>query len=109
MRSGKSPIDEKNHIIICNFTKKTIPLIQELISASENKNLVLQVSKEYDVDPFIILSIAGIESNYGRHYKGYTVFNSLYTQIHEMPKRAKWASNELASYLDYCYKDNVDP
>ena len=76
---------------------------------SENKNLVLQVSKEYDVDPFVILSIAGIESNYGRHYKGFTVFNSLYTQIHEMPKRAKWASNELASYLEYCYKDNVDP
>ncbi len=68
---------------------------------SENKNLVLQVSKEYDVDPFIILSIAGIESNYGRHYKGFTVFNSLYTQIHEMPRRAKWASNELASYLEY--------
>ena len=61
------------------------------------------------MDPFIILSIAGIESNYGRHYKGFTVFNSLYTQIHEMPKRAKWASNELASYLEYCYKDNVDP
>ena len=61
------------------------------------------------MDPFIILSIAGIESNYGRHYKGFTVFNSLYTQIHEMPKRAKWASNELASYLEYCFKDNVDP
>ena len=76
---------------------------------SENKDLVFRVSKKYNVDPFIILSIAGIESNYGRHYKGFTVFNSLYTQIHEMPKRAKWASNELASYLEYCYKDNVDP
>ena len=76
---------------------------------SENKDLVFQVSKKYNVDPFIILSIVGIESNYGRHYKGFTVFNSLYTQIHEMPKRAKWASNELASYLEYCYKDNVDP
>ena len=69
----------------------------------------LKVSKKYGVDPFIILSIAGIESNYGKHYKGFTVFNSLYTQIHEMPKRAKWASKELASYLEYCFKDNVDP
>jgi len=41
LRSGKSPIDEGNHIIICNFTKKTIPLIQELISVSENKKLVI--------------------------------------------------------------------
>ena len=76
---------------------------------SENKDLILKVSKTYDVDPFIILSIAGIESNYGKHYKGFTVFNSLYTQIHDMPKRAKWASKELASYLEYCYKDGVDP
>ena len=76
---------------------------------SENKDLILKVSNIYDVDQFIILSIAGIESNYGKHYKGYTVFNSLYTQIHEMPKRAKWASKELASYLEYCYEDGVDP
>ena len=46
---------------------------------SENKDLILKVSKKYGVDPFIILSIAGIESNYGKHYKGFTVFNSLYT------------------------------
>ena len=76
---------------------------------SENKELIIQVAEKYNVDPFIILSIAGIESNYGKHYKGFTVFNSLYTQIHEMPKRAKWASKELASYLEYCYKDNIDP
>tara|TARA_S200000501_G_scaffold136695_1_gene129239 strand:+ start:2938 stop:3918 length:981 start_codon:yes stop_codon:yes gene_type:complete len=76
---------------------------------SENKDLIMQVAEKYNVDPFIILSIAGIESNYGKHYKGFTVFNSLYTQIHEMPKRAKWASKELASYLEYCYKDNVNP
>ena len=76
---------------------------------SENKGLIMQVAERYNVDPFIILSIAGIESNYGKHYKGFTVFNSLYTQIHEMPKRAKWASKELASYLEYCFKDNVDP
>ena len=68
-----------------------------------------RLAERYNVDPFIILSIAGIESNYGKHYKGFTVFNSLYTQIHEMPKRAKWASKELASYLEYCFKDNVDP
>ena len=45
---------------------------------SENKDLIIKVSKKYNVDPFIILSIAGIESNYGRHYKGFKVFNSLY-------------------------------
>ena len=76
---------------------------------SENKDLITRVSKKYNVDPFIVISIAGIESNYGKHYKGFTVFNSLYTQIHDMPKRAKWASKELASYIEYCYEDKIDP
>ena len=26
-----------------------------------------------------------------------------------MPKRAKWASKELASYIEYCYEDKIDP
>ena len=75
----------------------------------ENVDLIQRVVDQYRVDPFIIVSIAGIESNYGSHYKGFTVFNSLYTQIHEMPKRASWASRELAAYLEYCFHDQIDP
>ncbi len=75
----------------------------------KNKALFDRVVERYNIDPFVVCSIAGIESNYGTHHKGFTVFNSLYTQIHEMPKRAKWASRELASYIEYCYKDHVDP
>ena len=106
---------EKEFIYIgCQIINKKLFIKESRIVAgvkfySENKDLIMQVAEIYNVDPFIILSIAGIESNYGKHYKGFTVFNSLYTQIHEMPKRAKWASKELASYLEYCFKDNVDP
>ena len=70
---------------------------------NENKGLIMQVAERYNVDPFIILSIAGIESNYGIHHSQYSVFNSLYTQIIEMPKRSKWASRELSEFLKYCY------
>ena len=75
----------------------------------ENKELIQRVVDRYKVDPFIIVSIAGIESNYGNYHKGFTVFNSLYTQIHEMPKRANWATRELATYLEYCFQDQIDP
>lgn len=75
----------------------------------ENIDLIQRVVDRFKVDPFIIVSIAGIESNYGSHHKGFTVFNSLYTQIHEMPKRASWASRELAAYLEYCFHDQIDP
>ena len=67
------------------------------------------MAEKYEVDPFIVVTIAGVESNYGIHHSQYSVFNSLYSQIHDMPKRSKWATRELAEFLKYCYSDNLDP
>lgn len=75
----------------------------------ENKELIQTVANEYKVDPMIVITIAGIESNYGIHHSQFSVFNSLYTQIHEMPKRSKWAAKELAEFLVYCFTDQLDP
>ena len=75
---------------------------------TNNKNLIESVSRKYKVDPIIIVTIAGIESNYGVHHSQFSVFNSLYTQIHEMPRRSKWASKELAQFLIYCFNDQLD-
>ena len=74
-----------------------------------NIKLVQKVAEKYEVDPFIVVTIAGVESNYGIHHSQYSVFNSLYSQIHDMPKRSKWATRELAEFLKYCYSDNLDP
>ncbi len=74
----------------------------------ENIDLIKTIESEYKVDSFIFVTIAGIESNYGVHHSQYSVFNSLYTQIIEMPRRSKWASRELAEFLKYCYKDQID-
>ena len=67
------------------------------------------ISENLKVDPFLILSIVGVESNFGRHKGKFTVFNSLYTQIMKMPRRSKWAKKELVAYLEFCYKDNIPP
>ena len=75
----------------------------------KNEKMLLKVGKQTMVDPFLILSIVGVESNYGRHQGSYTVFNALYTQIAKMPKRAKWAKKEMVEYLLYCYKDSIPP
>ena len=64
----------------------------------ENIDLIKRIADKYEVDPFIFVTIAGVESNYGVHHSQYSVFNSLYTQIIEMPRRAKWASKELAIF-----------
>ena len=76
---------------------------------NEQQETLVKISEIYGVDPFLILSIIGIESNYGSHHKQFTVFNSLYTQISEMPKRASWATKELVEFLYYCYKDSIPP
>ena len=72
-------------------------------------NVLTEISKELKVDPFLILSIIGVESNFGRHRGKFTVFNALYTQISKMPRRSKWAQKELVAYLSYCYTDNIPP
>ena len=75
----------------------------------ENKDLISRVANKYGVDPFVIVTIAGVESNYGIHHSQYSVFNALYSQIHEIPRRSKWATRELAEFLKYCFKDQLDP
>ena len=49
----------------------------------ENKSLIHDVAEKYKVDPFIVVTIAGVESNYGVHHSQYSVFNALYTQIYD--------------------------
>ena len=61
------------------------------------------------VNPFIVVSIIGIESNYGLNKGKYTVFNALYTQILRMPKRSKWARKQLVDFLVLCYQDKIPP
>jgi len=75
----------------------------------ENKELITNVAESYGVDPFIIVTIAGVESNYGVHHSQFSVFNALYSQIHEIPRRKKWATKELAEFLKYCFEDQLDP
>ena len=76
---------------------------------SENKTLISRVALKYGVDPFVIVTIAGVESNYGVQHSQYSVFNALYSQIHEIPRRSKWATRELAEFIKYCYNDKLDP
>ncbi|MDP6684764.1 MAG: lytic murein transglycosylase, partial [Candidatus Marinimicrobia bacterium] len=69
--------------------------------------LIESISDSLQVDPFLILSITGIESNFGSHPGHYDVFSALYTIVHSMPERKNWASKELAEFLEYCYNDKI--
>ena len=74
---------------------------------NKNVGIIKAVYDSLGVDPFLILSISGVESNFGTHPGKYEVFNALYTIVSSIPKRKNWASKELVEFIDYCYRDNV--
>lgn len=75
----------------------------------DHKPDLISAEEQSGVNRYLILSIVGVESNYGRHKGQYNVFNALYTQISKMPRRANWAKKEMVAFLLYCYRDNVQP
>ena len=75
----------------------------------KNKKLLSEISKEFSIDPIVLVAIVGVETNYGSKTSGFTVINSLYTQAAKMPKRSTWAAKEIAELLSFCYQNNIDP
>jgi membrane-bound lytic murein transglycosylase B len=75
----------------------------------DHQSLLDSVVSSFGVDPFILVSIVGVESNYGSNHAQFPVFNALYTVIHRLPGRSAWAVKELATFLAFSYQNNLDP
>ena len=58
---------------------------------------------------FQLVSIVGIETNYGKRYAEHSVFNSLYTQTINFPKRSAWATKEIFELLLYSKEEKINP
>jgi len=76
---------------------------------AEHGELLHSVAKQYGVDPFLILSFVGVETQYGLYASAYPVFNSLHTIIHTIPRRAKWAEDEMVAWFMICRVDGLGP
>ena len=76
---------------------------------NEHSDLLHSVAKQYGVDPFLILSFVGVETQYGLYASSYPVFNSLHTIIHNIPRRAKWAEDEMVAWFMICRVDGLGP
>lgn len=74
----------------------------------EKKPILDLVFSNFGVDPFLLVSLAGIESNYGAYTSSYLVFNSLHTQLHNK-KRKVWAEKEMTEFIKYCFENKIDP
>lgn len=65
----------------------------------ENRALLSDVEKKYGVPPNIITALLGIETSYGSRMGSRSVLRSLATLTAAYPRRAKFFSNELQTFL----------
>jgi len=73
------------------------------------RNLVHKISESSGVDEYLLLAIVGVESMYGASHSDYRVVDVFHTIAHDVPRKRKWAEQELLQYLDYCEKNKIEP
>ena len=65
-------------------------------------------SKQYGVDPEIIVAIIGVETFYGRNTGKHNVLRSLTTLAMDFPKREKFYTSELKHYLQFIREEKIN-
>ena len=82
----------------------------------ENQDTLIKASSEFGVDPAIIVSIIGVETNYGRNVGSYKVIDALttlafdyYTDIEKRESRRKFFTIQLEHLLLLAREQNKDP
>ena len=82
----------------------------------ENQQTLERAEQEFGVDPAIIVSIIGIETNYGRNLGSYNVIDALatlafdyYTEIEKRESRRKFFTTQLEHLLLLSREQGKDP
>jgi len=75
----------------------------------EQRTLLDTIEAEYGVDRAALAGIIATETKFGLHPFPFRAFDALVTQALEMPRRAKWATRELAALLRVFRDDPLRP
>jgi membrane-bound lytic murein transglycosylase B len=73
----------------------------------KNKKHITRASKEFNVEPEIIVSIIGVETFFGQHMGDFKVIDALYSLGFYYPPRAKFFSSELGYFMDLIKDGNL--
>lgn len=76
---------------------------------AKHKDFLRQVEQQYNVPSLIIVSILGLETNYGGFQGNISVLESLTTLAFYYPKRSHFFKSELIEFLLLCKEMNWDP
>lgn len=80
-----------------------------LVFYVSNKNLFREVYLQTKVDPFLVLSIISMETNFGEAQGEFRLIDSFFTQIEYIPERKEWAEKQLKQFLIYCFNEKIAP
>lgn len=75
----------------------------------DNRDLLLEVEKQYGVAREIIVAIIGVETYYGKHKGKYRVIDALATLAFDYPPRAKFFRGELKQFLLFTRELEINP
>lgn len=75
----------------------------------KHNRLLKRAEKKYNVPAEIIVSILGIETQYGKVMGNFPVLQSLATLAFDYPRRAKFFKSELESFLLITKEGSLDP
>ncbi len=75
----------------------------------EQRELLDAVEERHGVDRAALAGIIAAETKFGKHPLPFRAFDALATQALEMPRRAKWATGQLAALLRVFRDDPLRP
>ena len=75
----------------------------------ENEYYLNEAAKIYGVAPAYIVGIIGVETNFGGYTGKHNLLNALTSIALEFPKRSKFFTMQLESYLLMTRKERIDP
>lgn len=76
---------------------------------TDNKEALIEAEKRFGVPSYIIVSILGVETNYGTVKMRYNALEALYALSFIETRRASYFKKELESFLVLSKKFNQDP
>ncbi len=106
LTAGKTPRNWLRHRE--NFINDTRINAAELF-ISHNRNKLTQTERDYGVPADIITSIIGVETVFGRAAGNFKTLDCLATLSFDYTRRSDFFRQELASFLIWCRKHNIDP
>lgn len=75
----------------------------------QNKGILEAAEKEYGVPAAVIVSLIGVETHYGTRMGDRRVLDSLVTLTADFPRRSKFFSSELRTFLNTTRNEEIAP